>query len=212
MAANHIMQIIAQNAASPKTAVRLARAAGLEITKTEVRALHSTQLARRAARFRLDPLIVAKNSRLNRRASVVAARQALAEKREADRLAQIEFDARLEAAREARAARRAELRKCLILAARAARSLGFAVRSSTDRHGLVSSYYVSAGDKKIRLSDHDIPATAMRDAASYERTGSFYTGFQGPELILDQPRRYLWLRRAITLLANGRALPTRLEA
>ncbi len=209
MTAQHIMQIVAQNSWSPKIAVRLAREAGLEITKNAVREIYARRVARERNRLKIDPLVRAASTRAQRCASVVESQRLEREKREAADLKRSQIEAQIEADRIAREAKRAEVRASLILAARAARSFGYSVRSSTSRSGRVSSYYVTAGETKIRISDHFIPATAARDLAAYDRSGSFYDGFRGPELVLDQPRRYVWLRRAITLLANGRSVLSR---
>ena len=102
---------------------------------------------------------------------------------------------------------RVAARKSLLDAARIARKLGFAVRSSKDRRGRVSSYYLSSLDgPTIRVSDHDIPATAERvsNAAFHGRS---YNGFAGPELLITDPRSSTWLRRALMLTAAGRDVP-----
>lgn len=114
------------------------------------------------------------------------------------------------AAGQARAERRAAVRQSLLAAARIARAAGYRVRRSSDRAGRVSSYYVELGHDRpaLRISDHEIPATARRDfVAACHGAHSGYEGYRGPELLIDRPRSATWLRRAITLAAAGRCVP-----
>ena len=113
------------------------------------------------------------------------------------------------AAEQARAERRAAVRQSLLAAARIARAAGYRVRRSSDRAGRVSSYYVEIGHGlPLRISDHEIPATARRDfIAACHGAHSGYEGYRGPQLLIDRPRSATWLRRAITLAAAGRCVP-----
>ena len=103
--------------------------------------------------------------------------------------------------------RRAATRATLIRAARVARSIGWAVTSSQDRQGRVSSYYLRRADLTIRISDHDLPATPERDFMAQCHGRLSHDGYHGPELIIDAPRSATWLRRAIILTAGGRCVP-----
>jgi hypothetical protein len=71
------------------------------------------------------------------------------------------------------------VRKKLMKAARVVRSLGFAVRSSKDRAGKVSSYYFKINGETVRISDHEIPLTQAR----VDR--GLFSGFHGEELIVN---------------------------
>jgi hypothetical protein len=55
-------------------------------------------------------------------------------------------------------------RSALISCAKKARAAGFAVKSSKDRRGNVSSYYLTRGLVKLRLSDHLLPPSPRREA------------------------------------------------
>lgn len=111
--------------------------------------------------------------------------------------------------------RRQAQQRPLYAAARAARQLGFVLRASRARDGRISSYY---GDRvvdgaRIRLSDHQIPASARREAQAWERfeaglSESSTWSYRGPaELIVDRPRTATWVRRAIILTIAGRDVP-----
>ena len=100
-----------------------------------------------------------------------------------------------------------DTRKTLITAARIARSMGLDVRSSTAKTGRISSYY--ARDRHgatIRISDHEIPATAQREFMAQAHGQVCYNGYHGVEVIIDRPRTKTWIRRAITLAVNGRSI------
>ena len=95
------------------------------------------------------------------------------------------------------------VRADLKMAARVARKEGYFVRSSKDRRGRVSSYYVSSGGTTLRVSDHDIPAT-------WTRTRGGTDWFNGSAHIYasDSPiRRPEWWRRAFLLAFDGRDVP-----
>lgn len=102
--------------------------------------------------------------------------------------------------------RRQAIRATLLMVPQAAAACGLTATASTDADGDVSSYYVEYGRRRIRISDHMIPATDRResDAEFHGRSG---TGFRGPEIILFEPRSETWLRRAIILAAAGRSVP-----
>ncbi len=153
----------------------------------------------------LDPLIRAAQSRPERTPTALAQVRARVAAIEADLQAERE---RLE--RVAAAARRR--RETLLRAARIARSLGWDVRSSTDRAGRVSSYYcypsIDWRGPPIRISDHEIPWTEMREQRAQMAGSSFgYDGYRGLDLVIDRPRSRTWLRRALMLAAAGRDVP-----
>ena len=139
--------------------------------------------ARRAAKSGVDPLVAASRSRVWRvKHEIPAIRAAQA---------------------------KAAVRATLLAAAREARKLGYIVSSSSDRTGKVSSYYLDAPTaagrtRRIRISDHFIPHTGLRDARAEASGHGFFSGYPGPEIIIDRPRRATWLRRAIVLAAAGR--------
>jgi hypothetical protein len=189
----HPRKIAAAMSYSPKLA---AQASGL--TKAEVRSIRDLQDARRAAKGWRDPLTRAAISRPFRTPSAIrAATDELAARN-------ARLQASIDAERRARDYADA-LRRTLILAARAARALGFSVRSSSGRHDLISSYYCTAAcGAKLRISDHDIPATPQREFMARAHGRDTYDGYHGAQLIIDQPRRYEWLKRAIRLAAAGR--------
>lgn len=101
--------------------------------------------------------------------------------------------------------RREAIRATLMMVPQVAAACGLTVSASTDADGDVSSYYVDAGRRRIRISDHMIPLTDRRedDAAFQGRSA----GFRGIEIILFAPHSETWLRRAITLAAAGRSIP-----
>lgn len=182
---DHPRAIAARMAESPKLA---ASVTGL--TVDEVRAIRDLRRERRAKRtgrpvqkqqVRRDPLLSMSDAAL-------------------DRL-NTRMDDELRAERE-EAARATAVRDTLIAAARIARSLGFAVRSSTMR-GRVSSYYAERDGVTLRISDHDIPETPERAHVA----GGHYDGYRGRWLRIDRPRSETWLRRAIMLAAAGRSVP-----
>lgn len=136
--------------------------------------------------------------------------RALARLRRDPLLAPLPLALRLErlrrARREAAAKAQAEAqRKALLLAARVARGMGLAVRSSKDRAGRVSSYYaVPADGRTIRISDHLIPWTPTRATKAAFTGRGGYSGYPGVEIIIDRPRSKTWIRRALILAINGR--------
>lgn len=145
--------------------------------------------------------------RLNKhqRRALKAARRGRAMRQPMSAAAIDRWEAREAAAREADRAEEAHteaVRATLLDAGRVARSLGFAVRSST-MHGRVSSYYAERDGVTLRISDHDIPETPERVHAA----GGYYDGYRGRWLRIDQPRTAHWLRRAIVLAAAGRTVP-----
>ena len=85
-------------------------------------------------------------------------------------------------------------------AARAARSLGYKVRSSKF-DGLISSYYIDKLSedgidtvKTLRVSDHEIPWTEERES----RSVGFYQGYEGQEIISpDTPKDNAWWKDKI---------------
>jgi hypothetical protein len=177
---------------SPKLA---ARATGL--TQAEVKIMRDKQAIRYATKQQRDPLIIAAASRPYRTPSAIHAGNV----ERAARAAAIQAD--IDRTR-LRQEREDATRNSLILAARAARALGFEVRASARRDGAISSYYCSSATGSLRISDHDIPATPRREFMAQEHGREFYDGYHGAQLIIDQPRRYEWLRRAIVLAAAGR--------
>ena len=89
-------------------------------------------------------------------------------------------------------------------AARVARSMGLTVRSSNDRSGRISSYYVTMPcGRRLRISDHDVPWTEDREA----RAGGRFCGSADIYASANAIRRPLWWRRAFTLAAAGRDVP-----
>lgn len=187
----HPMKIAAEMSHSPKLA---ARNSGL--TANEVRAIREKQAARYAERNRRDPLMDAATTRRWRTPTAVAK----ADAEHAARMAAIQAD--IDRAR-ARQERDEAARRSLLLAARAARALGFTVRASK-RGGRVSSYYCRRGETTLRVSDHDIPETPQRKFMAREHGRDYYDGYHGRQLIVDEPRRYEWLKRAIILATAGR--------
>jgi len=116
--------------------------------------------------------------------------------------------------RDAEAHRAGAVRADLLRSARVARSLGFSVRSSTDRTGRVSSYYVTPPDdvttcrrpRAWRISDHDVPETGAR-AYQAEVQGGHFDGGADVYASASPVRRSLWWKRAFSLLAAGRLVP-----
>jgi len=96
--------------------------------------------------------------------------------------------------------RNEEIRTTLLSAAREARKLGYAVCSSKDRSGKISSYYAQSGNAKIRISDHVLPSTAKREAMNDFHGGTPFSG----EIIIEGTLTATRLRRLITLAAAGR--------
>lgn len=193
---DHPRAIAARMSHSPRVA---ARATGL--TQAEVRAIRDLKATRSAAQKWIDPLVLAARSRAWRRLSAIAAEQVAADAARAARDAEIARQIAAEATR-------AAVRKTLLRAARVARAMNLYVKASKDRNGHVSSYYVQSGERRIRVSDHLIPATDRRDTVAFER-GQYwgYDGYRGPEIIIDRERSATWLRRALTLAAAGRGAP-----
>lgn len=189
---DHPNKIAARMSYSPKLA---ARATG--ITQAEVRAIREKQSARYAIKRRRDPLIDAAATRRFRTPSAIAAFEAEQMVRIAAIKSDIESDKR-------RRERDEAIRRSLMLAARAARKLGFKVRASSGRNRTVSSYYCHCDKGSLRISDHDIPSTPQREFMAREHGRDTYNGYHGAQLIIDQPRRYEWLKRAIILAAAGR--------
>ena len=89
-------------------------------------------------------------------------------------------------------------------AARVARSMGLHVKASKDKHGRISSYYVSKtfGSKQFRISDHDIPLTEKRNLQK-----EFFDGGAHVYASAKPNRRNLWWKRAFLLLLNDRDVP-----
>mgnify|MGYP001565344305 CR=1 FL=1 len=190
--ADHPHKIAAKMCYSPKLA---ARASGL--TVDDCRAMRDKKSIRYTESQRRDPLIDASATRPWRTPS---ARQR-AQDEEERRLAEFQAEIARNRAREERAD---ATRRSLLLAARAARALGFAVRASKDRGGCISSYYCRRDDLTLRISDHDIPSTPQRDYVAQMHGRDCHDGYHGQQLIVDEPRRYEWLRRAVMLAAAGR--------
>ena len=189
----HPHRLAAEMCHSPKLA---ARASGL--TVDQCRAIRDLRDARYTARHPVrDPLVDAKVTRPWRTATARRLADAESAAREAAFTAELRRS--IEAQDRAEATRRS-----LILAARAARALGFTVRASKSRAGYISSYYCRRGETTLRISDHDIPETPQREFMAREHGRDYYDGYHGRQLIVDEPRRYEWLRRAIILAANGR--------
>lgn len=196
MTAIHPRARAAEMCQSPKMA---ARATGL--TQAEVRAIRDLKFVRWQRSLHRDPLIVARDTRPLRTPSAIAAYKARASE-------DAEHRARKRAAEQRREAREVAIRATLLAAAREARKLGFTVRSSKSRDGRISSYYCTREDQSLRISDHDIPWKPHREfkATMHGRDG--YDGYHGDQLIIDAPRSATWLRRAITLTAAGRGIPS----
>lgn len=193
--AEHPRKIAARLCYQPNVA---ARTSGL--ARAEVRAIRELQLRREKMRSGDDPLLVAKQTRPYRTASKIALSRAREEAREAAFAADV--------ARAKRATDRAEgIRKSLLAAARIARKMGLDVRASTSHDYKVSSYYCSdRTGVNFRISDHEIPWTFERECMAVAHGRSSYTGFHGPEIILDRPRSATWIRRAIILARAGRVV------
>ena len=100
---------------------------------------------------------------------------------------------------------REAIRKDILTAARVARQMGFTVRASKDKCGRVSSYYVTpkSGGRPWRISDHDVPQTAEREARA-NCHGREFNGAASVYASADSHRRPLWWKRAFTLLEAGR--------
>lgn len=189
MATEHPGKTAARLCSSPNVA---ARESGL--TKAAVRAIRELQVVREKLRRYADPLIINLKTRPYRTSvasrAAIASAQAKTAKKD----------------REKRAEERSKAtRKSLLAAARVARKMGLDVRKSVSRNGRVSSYYCSTpGGKDFRISDHEIPWTAEREHMAVFHGRSSYTGFHGSEIIIDEPRSDVWLRRAIILARAGR--------
>ena len=190
--ADHPKKVAAALCDSPKLA---AHASGFSIEAC--RAMRDKRSARYTESQRRDPLINAAATRRWRTPSALAARAA----ENAARLAAIQAD--IDRVKNQQA-RDEATRVSLLLAARAARALGFVVRSSKNRSGHISSYYCQRGGATLRISDHDIPSTLRRDYIAQTHGRAYHDGYHGQQLIVDQPRRYEWLRRAVILAAAGR--------
>ena len=191
----HPMKFVARHSDDARRVINRCTREGYEMTVDMVESIRRKQITRRAAKFR--PKEVPAVERLAYQRQIASAR--------------IERDRALEASLRAAAAREAcaaTVRKTLLAAARVARKLGFAVRSSKGRDGTISSYYLQRRDgRPIRISDHQIPATAHRDMIASFNGYGIYDGYPGPELIIDCERSTTWLRRAIILTAAGRVVP-----
>lgn len=204
----------------PKIAARMAREAGLNITRRELKAANALSFARWKSGEWEDPLVVQSRTRKarlawKRDAPMRAAREAAAKARwEAERARCEAEKARCEAEKarwEAEKASEKAIRADLMRAARVARKMGYTVDSSTDRSGRISSYYVKSwtcprtGGQlwrpvTLRVSDHELPWTPRREEM----------GTPSEVLATDQPhRRDLWWRRAFTLFFAGRCIPDR---
>jgi hypothetical protein len=115
------------------------------------------------------------------------------------RVALMDFD-KHKAARDATERLELEVRRTLFRAARVARAMGLTVRASRDNGGRTSSYYVSRIGYPLRISDHEIPSTAERDAKSLEVSGACYDGYHGPQIIIDRSRDSDWIKQQIEQL------------
>ncbi len=170
----------------------------------KVRALAHANEAKRASRRSewTDPLIHAANTRCRRTPTTIATRRATTEANAISAKVRRRID-------QERAETEAATRRAMVAAANIARSMGYAVRSSRGRHGRISSYYCTLPGSyhAFRLSDHTIPATDQRDYMAQCNGQPSYAGYAGHELIIDQPRRREWLRRAIILIAAERDVP-----
>ncbi len=156
------------------------------------REINELRLARAAARPGEDPLIRAQRRRADRRPSVIQARGASVAAEQA-RVArngqrQREIDEKREATRASMAA-----------VAPIARSLGWAVRESRAQGEQISSYYITPPGRRgaIRVSDHKIPEAAASAWAAERRGEVMYRGYPAPQIIIKQPRRAEWIRRAL---------------
>lgn len=195
-AAIHPRARAAQLCHSPKVA---ARETGL--TQAEIRAIRELKSERYRIKQLRDPLLDKKASRAWRTKSAVAKREAEAAERNQRCAAE-------RAREEAKLQRAREIRETLLLAARVARGMGFDVRASKSRDGKISSYYVSKSrGPTVRISDHEIPSTPIREAHAFARGEFSYNGYAGAEIIIDCKRRALWLKRALVLTAAGRIIP-----
>lgn len=187
----HPGKIAASMAYSPNLA---AKASGL--TKSQCREIRDKQESRRRCRW-TDPLLMARSRRLYHFSE---AGKRSAARLEAEQIALIETERALKV----EAQRRSAVRETLIRGARIARQMGFLVTASRARNGRVSSYYLGE-DRMIRLSDHAIPATALREARAFARGEFCYNGWGGGvEIILEGWRSDTWLRRRLLLARAGR--------
>jgi hypothetical protein len=197
MLTDHPRARAARMSSSPRLA---ARETGL--TENEVRRINSIRLARWRHRQFNDPLVIAKNSRPYR--TRFAQMAALLDQAERDnaRFDEVRFEA-------ARTARIDDIRRSLVLIPRVAKALGLACRKSTDRRSRVSSYYLTGANSgpAIRISDHEIPSNPRREFMARENGRDGHDGYHGHEIVIDRPRSYTWLKRAVLLAANGRSVP-----
>lgn len=87
--------------------------------------------------------------------------------------------------------KRQAVRKTLYAAARVGRRLGLGISSSRDSAGRISSYYLSDGKRRLRVSDHLVPLTDERE----ERWGC--STYPAAELIVTGQRDAAWLEATI---------------
>lgn len=137
---------------------------------------------------------------------VAALRRERAERKGGDNLGRISPAQKLEMQRRIAASAADQLagknvRDTLLAAARVARAEGFKVRASKDSTGRISSYYADRGNGVVRISDHNLPMTAKREAQADFHGGK--SAFAG-EVIIDSAASKDRLRRLIILAEAGR--------
>ena len=178
---------------SPKSAARAAREVGVGITTRDFKKMRDLRENRRwkTISSKKDVLLTSVSDRLESRK---------------DELARKRRDLRVK-----------NKRKNLLSAGRVARKLFWSVKTSTDREGRVSSYYATkrvedengrVSWRELRISDHEIPWTSMRELRAHEH-GDCYDGWGGCELVIDgkKLRSSAWMRRALLLAIDGRNVP-----
>jgi hypothetical protein len=189
---DHPAKIAAKNSWRPNVAAKLSG-----LTVNQCRAIWAKQSARHGHRQFLDPLEMNRRTRLYRTRSAIMFATIEQAERDNSRWDKEHYEERHQA-------ELAGIRATMILVPRAAKALGLIWRKSTNRSKRVSSYYVGSG---IRISDHEIPTTAKREFMAQVHGHNYYDGYHGAEIIIDRPRSYTWLLRAILLAANGRSVP-----
>jgi len=171
------MREIAIGSSSPKASARLARENDLDLSVSDIRKIAQIQRNRSRRALESDPLEKNKITRPRRTKTYLAQQK---EEREAAQ-AQANIDIQRY---KVEAENASKSRKNLLMAARAARDMGLNVKSSKDKSGKISSYYVDTAQGKVRISDHNLPWTPKREMMANAHGREGFSGFHGDEIII----------------------------